>query len=50
MLFKASNKNLRKVQTVTGVYLHTTGVSTKVVTLLSQYGLSVGYKALEHII
>jgi hypothetical protein len=49
MLFKASNTNLRKVQTVIGVYLHTTGVPTQVITLLSQYGLSVGCKALERI-
>ena len=49
MLFKASNTNLRKVQTVIGVYLHTTGVPTQVITLLSQYGLSVGCKALETI-
>jgi hypothetical protein len=49
MLFKASNKSLRKVQTALGVYLHTTGVPTQVITLLSQYGLSVGCKSLEHI-
>ena len=47
MLFKASNRNLRKVQTMIGVYLHTTGVPTQVITLLSQYGLSVGCKSLE---
>jgi hypothetical protein len=44
MLFKASNKNLRKVQTALGIY--TTGVPTQVITLLSQYGSSVGFGAL----
>jgi hypothetical protein len=49
MLFKASNKNLRKVQTALGMYLHTTGVPTQVITLLSPCGSSVGCKSLDHI-
>ena len=49
MLFKARNKDLRAVQTVIGVYLHANGVPTQVITLLSQYGISVGLDALETI-
>jgi hypothetical protein len=49
MLFKARNKNLRAVQTVIGVYLHANGVPTQVITLLSQYGISVGLDSLETI-
>jgi hypothetical protein len=47
--YLCSNKNLRKVQTMIGVYLHTTSVPIQVITLLSQYGLSVDCKSLEHI-
>ena len=49
MLFKASNKNLRAVQTVIGVYLHANKVPTQVITLLSQYGISVGLDSLKTI-
>ena len=50
MLFKTRNKDLRAVQTVViGVYLHTNGVPTQVITLLSQYGIGVGLDALETI-
>lgn len=49
MLFKARNRNLRAVQTVIGVYLHANGVPTQVITLLSQYGISVGLDSLETI-
>jgi uncharacterized protein YqgV (UPF0045/DUF77 family) len=49
MLFKARNKNLRAVQTVIGVYLHANGVPTQVITLLSQYGISVGLDSLKTI-
>ena len=49
MLFKARNKNLRAVQTVICVYLHANGVPTQVITLLSQYEISVGLDSLETI-
>jgi hypothetical protein len=49
MLFRARNKALRAVQTVIGVYLHANGVPTQVITLLSQYGISVGLESLETI-
>ena len=49
MLFKARNKDLCAVQTVIGVYLHANGVPTQVISLLSQYGISVGLKSLETI-
>lgn len=49
MLFKTRTRSLRAVQTAMGVYLHANGVPTQVITLLSQYGISVGLDSLDTI-
>jgi len=49
MLFYANNEGHRRFQTTIGVYLHTSGVPTRVIEALSQYGISVGLDSLESI-
>jgi len=49
MLFYANNERHQRFQMIIGAYLHASGVPTRVIEVLSQYGISVGLRCLESV-